>query len=216
MLKLFSILLGAAYFFTLPWQPYPASYAIKGLSIALLAALAFSNRASILGVALALSALGDVLLDIDPKRLFVYGLAAFLCVHLIYVVLFVRNRRRPISVSAAQAILITLLLAYCALVSAWLFPTLGDLKIPVAIYMTAITAMVVTAVLARFPQRGVACGAILFLISDSLLAINKFKTPLPYRDFLVWATYYAGQYAIAAGFLSFTEKPRAAARGQTG
>jgi len=41
----------------------------------------------------------------------------------------------------------------------------------------------------------------LFLISDSILAVNKFKTEVPLRDYLVWATYYAAQYAITTGFL---------------
>lgn len=42
-----------------------------------------------------------------------------------------------------------------------------------------------------------ASGAISFLISDSLLAIHKFKTPVRLRDYLVWVTDYAGQCGIA-------------------
>jgi alkenylglycerophosphocholine hydrolase len=69
------------------------------------------------------------------------------------------------------------------------------------LYVCAITAMLVSAVLARFENSWIALGAGLFLISDSILAVNKFKTEVPLRDYLVWATYYAAQYAIAAGFL---------------
>jgi uncharacterized membrane protein YhhN len=68
--------------------------------------------------------------------------------------------------------------------------------------MCAITAMVISAILGRFENPWVAVGAILFLISDSVLAVNKFKTPVPYRDFIVWSTYYTGQYGIAIGFLT--------------
>jgi len=139
--------------------------------------------------------------------LFVYGLGAFLLVHLTYVLLFVRNRPRPLAIGAAQAVPVVLVLLYSVGVSSWLLPSFGSLTIPVAIYMCAITAMVVTAILARFSNPWVACGAILFLISDSLLAINKFKTPVPYRDYLVWSTYYAGQYAIATGFLMEKLRP---------
>ena len=64
----------------------------------------------------------------------------------------------------------------------------------------AITAMVLAAILARFSNPWVAVGAILFLISDSLLAVNKFKTPVPFRDVLVWTTYYVGQFLIANSF----------------
>jgi hypothetical protein len=45
-------------------------------------------------------------------------------------------------------------------------------------------------------------GAVLFLISDSLLAIHKFKAPMPLRDYLVWSTYYLGQCGIALGYLA--------------
>ena len=82
-----------------------------------------------------------------------------------------------------------------------MWPNVGSLTVPVAVYMCAITAMVVTAILARFSNPWVVCGAILFVVSDSLLAIDKFKTPVPFRDVLVWSTYYLGQFGIASGFL---------------
>lgn len=66
-----SVLLGALYFATLAWQPYPASGAVKGLSIATLAWLAWSQGARLLALGLAASSLGDVLLDVrspEPVR----------------------------------------------------------------------------------------------------------------------------------------------------
>ena len=39
-------------------------------------------------------------------------------------------------------------------------------------------------------------GAILFLVSDSILALDKFRSPLPLRDLLVMSTYYAAQLLI--------------------
>jgi uncharacterized membrane protein YhhN len=152
-------------------------------------------------LALALSTLGDILLDLDPQRLFVFGLGSFLVAHVVYIFLFVRNRRQTIALSAPRVVLSVVVLLYSVAVSAWLLPSLGGLIVPVAVYMCAITAMVVSAILARFQNPWIVVGAILFLISDSLLAVNKFKAPVPYRDFLVWSTYYAGQYGIAIGFL---------------
>ena len=206
VLRLLSIACGLVYLITQPWHPFPGSFAIKGLSIAALGLLAFlsssKNRdAIILGVALMLSSIGDVLLDLDPQGLFVYGLGSFLIVHLIYVFLFVRYWPKPPRIRIAQAVALLLVLAYSATMSGWLMPSLGNLTVPVAIYMCAITAMVVAAILARVPAPWVLVGAVLFLISDSLLAVNKFKTPIPYRDYLVWATYYVGQYCIASGIL---------------
>ena len=201
MLRRLSVVFGIVYLVSQPWQPYPGSVVVKGLSVGSLAMLAFSARTPVLGLALALSTLGDVLLDLDPERLFVFGLGSFLIAHLVYIFLFVRNRR-SIPLGAPRILLALLVLLYSIAVSSWLLPSLETLMVPVAIYMCAITAMVLSAILARFPNPWVVVGAILFLISDSLLAVNKFKSPIPFRDFLVWSTYYAGQYGIAIGFLA--------------
>jgi uncharacterized membrane protein YhhN len=202
MLRLLSIICGVVYLVTQPWQPYPGSFIVKGLSVGPLAVLAFAVGSPMLGLALALSTVGDVLLDLDAVRLFVFGLGSFLVAHLVYISVFVRNRSRTIPLGVPRLLAGALVLLYSNAVSSVLLPTLGNLIVPVAIYMCAITAMVLSAILARFPNPWVAVGAILFLISDSLLAVNKFKTPIPYRDFLVWSTYYAGQYGIAIGFLA--------------
>lgn len=206
ILRGLSIVSGLAYLFT-------GNVVVKGLSVGPLAVLAFVTGSPVLGVALAVSTLGDVLLDLDPQRLFVFGLGSFLIAHLIYISVFVRNRRRPMALVAAQMLPAGLVLAYSVTISAWLLPSLGALIVPVAIYMCAITAMVLSAILARFSNPWVAVGAILFLISDSLLAVNKFKTPVPFRDVLVWGTYYVGQFCIANGFLAAVPKsfPRRAA-----
>jgi uncharacterized membrane protein YhhN len=206
ILRVLSIAAGLLYLVTVPWQPYPASVLVKGLAVGPLAVLAFISGSPILGVALALSTAGDVLLDLDPQRLFVFGLGSFLIAHLVYIGLFIRKRRRPMVLNAAQELAVILVLFYSVGVSTWLAPSLGSLVAPVAIYMCAITAMVEWAILARFANPWVAIGAVLFLISDSLLAIHRFKTPVPYRDFLVWSTYYLGQYGIAMGVLSSSIK----------
>ena len=44
-------------------------------------------------------------------------------------------------------------------------------------------------------------GAIFFIISDSLLAINKFYFPLPYSAFWIMSTYSFAQYFIVSGIL---------------
>ena len=212
-LRLLSICFATIYLLTTPWQPYPGSFIIKGLSVGLLAVLALriggvvSREIPILGLALGLSSVGDILLDINPDRLFVVGLGSFLLVHVIYSFLFLRNHPRPLMVDTPLLMVLLPLGLYVGALCAWLLPSLGGLMIPVAIYMIAIATMVVTSILARFPTSSVMIGAILFLISDSLLAINKFKSSVPYRDLLVWSTYYAGQYAITIGFLRAKLEP---------
>ncbi len=196
---------GAIYFFAQAWQPFPASAVLKAVPVGALAVLALRSRgvrhdAGVLALGLAFSTAGDVLLDLDP-RLFVFGLAAFLLAHSTYICLFVRNRTAGTRFDAAHLAAVFAILAFSTTLSAWIVPSVGELALPVVLYICAITTMVCAAILARFSRPWVALGAVLFLISDSLLAIHKFKTPVPLRDYLVWITYYLGQCGIALGYL---------------
>jgi len=213
-----SVICGFSYLVTQNFQPYPGSVLLKTLSVATLAAIAFRSSASalkwapdnvILGMALAFSSMGDALLDLGPERFFIGGLLAFLVAHLIYILLFVRNRARPLKPTGWQLAFVAAVLVYSVLLSQWLAPGLGALAWPVMIYVCVITVMVVSAILAGFSKPWVCSGVILFLISDSILAVNKFKSPVLLGGYLVWATYYLGQYGIAMGFLweKMGEKP---------
>ena len=196
----------AIYLLTQRWQPFAASALVKGCAVGALALLALRSRgerrdAGVLALGLAFSTAGDVLLDLDP-RLFAFGLGAFLLTHLTYIRLFARNRTAGIRLDPPRLAAVLLILVYSVTLSVWIVPSVGELAVPVVLYICALTTMVCTAILARFQQRWVAVGAILFLISDSLLAIHKFKTPVPLRDYLVWSTYYLGQCGIALGYLA--------------
>src|SRR5262245_17680479 len=209
-LSLLSVICGFSYLATQSFQPFPGSVLLKVLSVATLAAIAFRSSSRrlewlpgnvILGIALAFSSLGDALLDLGPDRFFMGGLLAFLVAHLIYIALFVRNRARPLKPKGWQLTLVAAVLIYCILLSQWLAPSLGALLGPVMLYVCVITAMAVSAILAGFSKPLVYSGVILFLISDSILAVNKFKSPVPMAGYLIWATYYLAQYGIAIGFL---------------
>jgi uncharacterized membrane protein YhhN len=88
-----------------------------------------------------------------------------------------------------------------------LFPTLGDLKIPVFVYAATISLMLIEAIKGYFswqkPTNAVILiGAIFFVTSDSILAINKFYSPLPSASFLIMFTYIVAQYLITSGILT--------------
>ncbi|HEX5085610.1 MAG TPA: lysoplasmalogenase [Blastocatellia bacterium] len=203
-LSLVSAVCGFFYLITQSLQPFPGSVLLKALSVATLAALAFRAPAPssmILGTALAFSSLGDALLDLGSNRFFIWGLLSFLVAHLIYILLFVRNRVRSLKPKGWQSALVAAVLINSILLSQWLAPNLGALLWPVMFYVCVITVMVVSAILAGFSRPWICIGAILFLISDSILAVNKFKSPVPMGGYLVWATYYLAQYGIAIGFL---------------
>jgi uncharacterized membrane protein YhhN len=158
------------------------------------------RSAGLLSAALIASSAGDVLLDVDPERLFVPGLCAFLAAHVVYTVLFATNRTCWQRIKTPRRVLLIAVPIYVFLISVWLVPGTGPLKIAVIIYIFAITGMTTTALGSRFGWC-VAAGALLFMLSDTLLAIGKFRGPFPGRGYLVWATYYAAQYLITTGVL---------------
>jgi uncharacterized membrane protein YhhN len=60
--------------------------------------------------------------------------------------------------------------------------------------------------LAGFQSWIVPLGALLFMLSDSLIAVSKFKHPIRYDDYLIWCTYYVGQVCISMGFLRHRQR----------
>jgi uncharacterized membrane protein YhhN len=147
----------------------------------------------LLVAALVFSLVGDVML---PAH-FIPGLVSFLVAHLCYIALF----RQDAPWFASRKALAGTLIAAAAMYAV-LFPHLAPvLKIAVAIYAAVIACMAAqaigrVAVLKDVNAIGVAAGALVFMLSDSLLAIDKFAAPLPMAQFLVLATYYVAQVLI--------------------
>ncbi len=191
-----SLLLSATYLCT-SGSPFPGRFLVKSGCIVLLGVVALMRGHSGLAFGLLLSSAGDALLDVDP-RLFTAGLVAFLCAHITYTITFVRNRERG---GGLPWIPIAAVIVFAVAFGAWLVPSTGGLAVPVVCYIAAITLMVASSFAGRFGSHQVAAGAILFFISDAILATNRFKMALPARDFLVWGTYYSGQLLIAIGFV---------------
>lgn len=206
-------LLFAALYMVLPLLAVPHWLIVlaKGLVCPLLALQAWRWRmqigiaaARLLVAALLLSAAGDVFLALDRVRLFVPGLASFLLAHLAYLGLFYRNRARPFRLRLWQKCAIISLLGYATIMLAWLIPALGSLLLPVCFYIAAIMAMGVAALALLQAKRGgsiwVGLGAISFIFSDSLIAIDKFLLPLAWAGPAIWLSYVAAQVAILLGW----------------
>lgn len=202
------------YFATIPWGgEAPWRIVAKGLSISPLAVLAWRELApgrarALLAGALALGSLGDVLLDLGPAW-FTAGLGSFLAGHVLYTWLWSAHWRRPLQPTRGQWLRVILVLAACAILAAILVPRLGALAVPVIFYMAAISAMAAASALASFANSRIFSGAVLFVFSDAVIAVNRFHTPLPGRDWLVWSTYYAAQVAIVSGYLRETVRQSA-------
>lgn len=176
---------------------FPGRAAVKAGSVALLGCFALLNARTGAGTALLISSAGDFLLELPG--MFAAGLAAFLTAHLVYTAAFIRRRARHRTLSRARGLAIACVLIFAVAFGGWIAPAAGALKIPVVLYIAAITAMVVSSIAARFRSNWIPAGAILFLVSDAVLATNRFRTTMPMRDYIVWCAYYAGQFLIAWG-----------------
>ncbi|HKZ04362.1 MAG TPA: lysoplasmalogenase, partial [Methylomirabilota bacterium] len=217
-LLLLSIASAVAYFATRPFQPFPGSVVVKALGMAPLALMSARvlgrveretpggaargiSDSALLATALGLSCLGDVLLHLGFRRYFGAGLGAFFLAHVAYTTLFVRSWPRPLRPGRRQIVLVAAVLVYGVVVTGWLSSHLGGYAVPVIAYALAITGMTVSAILARFSTPLVWIGAMLFVLSDSLIAAGRFRAAVPLAAYLIWPTYYLAQYGIAVGFL---------------
>jgi uncharacterized membrane protein YhhN len=151
-------------------------------------------------VALALCLVGDVLLML-PGDLFVPGLAAFLAGHVAFTVGFLQPPAGPgvppFSYSTTGLVLATVVVAGAAtvpvvvIVRSLLRSGHRALVGPVLAYVAAIGTMAVLALNAGVPPAAV--GASSFLVSDTLLAVDRFVRPLPRGALPVHVTYHVAQ-----------------------
>lgn len=146
--------------------------------------------------ALALSLAGDVFLMFPGY--FLPGLVAFLLAHLAYIALF---RQDVPWFPSRRALAATLGIGAAMYLFLWQGGLPDALRVPVAIYVCVIALMAAQAigratVLRNSAAVGVALGAGFFMLSDALLAVNRFVMPLPMSQVWVLATYYAAQVLI--------------------
>lgn len=155
--------------------------------------------------------LGDILLMIQEVDLFAPGLGAFLVMQICYSIAFLKSiqaggqtitRRWLIrsSIPFALYLIIFLIVLRPAFVGK---PALEVLWWPVVIYAICLNSMGVLAVqrqeLPGYNQ--VVLGALLFILSDSAIAVDKFLSPFAGSTWLVMSTYAAAQYLIMVGMI---------------
>ncbi|MBB1194981.1 lysoplasmalogenase [Flavobacterium sp. SOK18b] len=173
----------------------------------------FSTK-NILLAALTLSWIGDIILMFADKGelYFIAGLIAFLLSHISYIILFSKQLRIYIKKSKIiYWIGVTAIALYLIVMMLILLPSLGHLKAPVFVYALTISIMLLFALKGFLNWQKPASiyiliGAIIFVASDSILAFDKFYTPLQYSSFLIMATYLIAQYLIVTGILKLNKK----------
>ena len=194
-----SVVFGLAYLFDDfgLGAPYPFNIVVKAAGIVLLAVIALRLEHPVLALGLAFGALGDVFLAMEPGML-PFGIAAFGLGHLVYIGLFARIRMRDGGRGGWSHVAALALAAYGVVVLSWLQPYFGDLRVAASVYNAIIVVMTILALVGRAPGLALA-GALLFLVSDSVLAVRLFTGYLSWAGPVVWVTYYLGQAGIALG-----------------
>jgi uncharacterized membrane protein YhhN len=141
---------------------------------------------------LVLSFCGDLFLLF--KWGFLPGLGSFLLAHLFYIISFKKKPQKRIW--KFWPIILSL---YASILLVFLFPYLKEMKIPVLIYAVVISAMMYNAL--KTHNRNLIIGALLFLISDTLLSVYIFFQPLIMLNLLVMTTYILAQWFLVRGML---------------
>jgi uncharacterized membrane protein YhhN len=139
---------------------------------------------------------GDLFL-ISPEKHFLKGLLAFLTAHLFYIAAFSSSRSLTVTLWIPLSLLI-----YGSVIFLILRPNLNKMALPVGVYIVVILVMAWQAWerwmwLQNRAALFAAVGSALFLISDSLLAFNRFKRSFKIAEALILSTYFTAQWLIA-------------------
>lgn len=165
-----------------------------------------SSYDSYISIGLMLSSCGDAMLELDDnnKDYFIAGLVAFLLAHLSYICAFTSEAIQYTSMLAF--IFIISGIYYAAMMSVLLPSVESDLVLPVIVYGLVISAMLLFGT-ARYTSTSHTythesrlsslMGSIIFLLSDTILALDKFAFRITSAKTIIMLTYYIGQMFIA-------------------
>ncbi len=151
--------------------------------------------------ALLFSLLGDIILEIPEHLPFAAGLASFLIAHLLYIRCFLMRSTTYIWWPFLP------ILIYCGSLFFWMMPGLGVLFVPVAFYVLVISTMLWSASVYAHNTRVYPplFGAIIFALSDSMIAINRFIADFDGARYAIIMTYWAAQFLLFS-LLSHNQK----------
>lgn len=188
---------------------WPAVYAAaKPITLVLVIAFALdrggAQRRRAVLVALGFSLVGDIAL-LWPREGFLPGLVAFLLAHLAYLYAFTRGQRFAAAVTPFVGYAVV-----AGVILALLWPGVpGALRLPVLAYVIALSAMAAQAAVGWWLHRAevgtgtalarrAALGGALFVLSDAMLATNRFGITLPMAALWILPAYWAAQWLIAS------------------
>ncbi len=192
------------YIFLIPDEPFLLKITFKIIPMILMILFVFLKRNSNnpafskwLLFGLIFCMLGDATL-----HWFLLGLSCFLVGHICYIVAFFKVKKKAINVYIA-----IFLLAYGLMMVAWIAGNLfksGNyiLSVAVCFYIAVILTMGWSAIQSYSPL--LIIGALSFIFSDSILAINKFITDIPMSHVLIMKSYYGAQLLFTLSLLNYS------------
>ena len=153
---------------------------------------------------------GDTLLMLvegPPERpnFFLFGLASFLVAHLFYLTAFVKYPSEKLGLVNRKKWWITVFAVYLAFFNYYLLPDVpAAMQVPVLVYSLAIMTMLIACLNleGKIPSKTfwlLFTGAFLFMISDTIIALNKFKNAdltIPLARVWIMSLYILGQFLI--------------------
>ena len=197
---LLSLIFGISYFF-IRGGAVPGLFEIlwKGAGVGFLSIYAFHRNPAgdgrLLGSAMALYAIGDMLIELDV----IAGGVAFMCGHMVAIILFARNRRQTLTFSQKA---FAVALVPSTILIAWAMAYQTGEGAAIALYAAFVSVMAAMAWTSVFPRYRVGAGAVLFVASDLLLFAHEgvwANSAVP--ALLVWPFYYFGQFLICTGVI---------------
>ena len=148
---------------------------------------------------------GDTFLMFKGSQFFIAGLGCFLITHVCYIIAFLNFKKDETGLLNHKKWLIIPFLLYLILLLSYLWGDLDDMKIPVFVYATVICLMAITTINLKTKLSVnifymLFLGTMLFMFSDSVIALNKFKgdiLEIPYPRIVIMSTYIIAQLLIA-------------------
>ena len=166
-------------------------------------------------IAFFFSWLGDILLmfESDDPMFFLYGLGAFLLAHISYIIAFQeKSKSKHQKAILDQEPLLAIPFILIGAAAFYMFyPQLGEMDAPVFVYTGVILVMLLFALNRNNKTnqksfRLIFRGAMLFMLSDMCIAVNKFYTEIPAAGVVIMSTYMLGQLLITRGAIAHMKR----------
>jgi len=168
---------------------------------------------NIIFLALVFSWWGDIMLLINgtDSTFFMLGLSSFLLAHIMYTIFFIQSRLPKSIVNHNNLWYASFVLLYAVSLVAFLYPHLGNMALPVIIYAIAITVMLMSCIfsyahLSYDFVKFLLTGAILFVLSDSILAYDRFYQPVKGGGIFIMLSYGLAQWCLVEGASKYLKR----------